>query len=108
MTSNLNPDQPLCICYHGTTKRTAETILRRGFKEGTYFAKHLEDAIGYGGRHVFEVAFQNKWDSPEVWQFRAWEIIPPSRIVSCRIYSSVMLFSNRKLRNAIFSSQEAQ
>ncbi|KKL64595.1 hypothetical protein LCGC14_2163390, partial [marine sediment metagenome] len=32
---------PLVICYHGTKARNVPGIVRDGFKEGTYFARHL-------------------------------------------------------------------
>ncbi len=51
------------ICYHGTNWRSAQAILREGFKPGTYFAFHLEDAVGYGGPYVFEVGFPSSVSS---------------------------------------------
>lgn len=44
------------LWHHGTSKRNAASILKAGFREGTYFAAHLEDAIAYGGKHVLTVA----------------------------------------------------
>jgi hypothetical protein len=48
----------LIICFHGTNEANAKSILKRGFLPDTYFAAHLEDALEFGGNHVFEVAFQ--------------------------------------------------
>jgi hypothetical protein len=47
----------LVICYHGTNSRAAQAIVGHGFAKGTHFAAHLEDALGYGGGHLFEVMF---------------------------------------------------
>jgi len=48
------------ICFHGTKRQNAYKILKTGFKKWTYFAKHLEDALGYGGKYVFEIYFETK------------------------------------------------
>ena len=56
------------ICYHGTDKQTASKILLEGFEIGTHFARHLEDAIEFGGDHIFEVSFKQK-TLPKNWQF---------------------------------------
>lgn len=75
----------LKICYHGTDWFHAACILREGFREGTYFAKHLEDAIEYGGPCVFGVAF-GAAELPPHWQFVARGRIPASRIVHYRVH----------------------
>lgn len=103
MLEDLNP---LCICYHGTDGVAAKAIQEDGFKGGTYFAKHLEDAIEFGGWHIFEVSFSVN-DLPnhsESWQFRIGEVVPPDRIVSHRIYGRITEFQNEELRVAIFKS----
>ncbi len=43
------------IWFHGTNYKNAVKIIKTGFKESTWFAKHLEDALIFGGRYVFEV-----------------------------------------------------
>ena len=53
------------IWYHGTSTKRAREIYKCGhFKEGTWFARHLEDAGEFGGPYVFavEVTFDSrKW-----------------------------------------------
>lgn len=48
------------IWFHGTNKANAESILKEGFRPDTWFAAHLEDALAFGGNHVFEVALEAK------------------------------------------------
>ena len=93
----------LCICYHGTKKVAARSIMKEGFREGTYFARHLEDAVGFGGYHVFEVCFQADL-LHDNWQFCAWEVVPPDRIISYRVYRRTVEYENGDLRNTIFES----
>jgi hypothetical protein len=91
----------LRICYHGTSKANAEGILKRGFLPYTYFAAHLEDAIGYGGNHVFEVAFHK---APDTWQFLCPAKIQASMIVSYTIYTTRLKLRNESLRKKVFES----
>ena len=97
----------LCICYHGTSKQNAESIMKTGFKKWTYFAKHLEDSIGYGGEYVFEVQFE-KDKLKDNWQFINHEVIPPSRIVGLTKYDAEELYDNSELRQQIFESNLAE
>ncbi len=82
------------IRFHGTTKENVDIILKTGFKAGTYFGKHLEDAIHMGGDCVFEVLFE---ESPtDYWEYISSEVIPASKIRSLINYSPEVLFhSNR-------------
>jgi len=96
-----------CICYHGTNKKAAEFILNEGFKPDTWFARHLEDAISYGGNHIFEVMFKVKGLPPN-WQFRNLERVSVSRIVAYYIVDKVTIFSNEKLREEICLSNELE
>lgn len=51
----------LRICYHGTDLEHATQIWRDGrFLDHTWFAKNLQDAIEFGGLHIFEVVFDNR------------------------------------------------
>ena len=93
----------LRICYHGTDERGAVSILREGFDEGTYFALHLEDALGYGGTHVFGVTFDEK-KLPPNWQFTSRGQIPPTSIVHYHIYWVRRVSSNRRLQQKVFRS----
>ena len=69
------------IWFHGTNATAAEVIRQEGFKAGTYFAAHLEDALSYGGPCVFEVV--GDW-SKENWQVVSAEPVPASCIASSR------------------------
>lgn len=97
---------PLEICYHGTNEENALGILREGFKIGTYFARHLEDAIGYGGPHVFGVAFDTDRFSHSLphWQFVLREVVLPSCIVHYRIYQVREMAVNQHLWEKILQS----
>ena len=94
------------IVYHGTSKENAESIQRLGFKEGTWFALHLENALGFGGPYVFEVVMENKQLPSHAggWQFRAWEPIPPTQIASLCFYEWRTLMEDRLLRELVFES----
>ena len=44
------------VWYHGTSVVRAKDIYKCGFfREGTFFARHLEDAVEFGGSYVFRV-----------------------------------------------------
>lgn len=67
------------IWYHGTrSKRRVSSISRTGFRIGTYFARHMEDAVHFGGKYVFrvEVHFHNA----RGWQVSCANPIPASAI----------------------------
>lgn len=90
------------IYFHGTNnKKIANKILKTGFKVGTYYAKHLEDALCYGGKYVFEVAIDFD-KTPLDWQIIASNVISPNRIVSFRKYSTETYKKNDNLRNQVF------
>lgn len=79
------------IAFHGTSEENAASIKREGFKYGSYFAFRIEDALAFGGNHVFAVEFSDnpsKWhgalDGPDGWQFWTQEHIPPSAIIELR------------------------
>ncbi len=91
----------LRIWFHGTTRENAEQIQEEGFKIGTYFAKHLEDAIGYGGQHVLWVAIDFR-SSPLKWQVINSNVISPDRIVRYEAYKIKCLFKNKALRKKVF------
>ena len=93
----------LKIYYHGTTYENSKNILNNGFNEGTYFAVHLEDAIGYGGCYVFEVALEEISD--DCWQFISTHVIPASRIVRLTEYMpSKILYDSSVLREIVLLS----
>lgn len=94
----------LCICYHGTNKKNAGGILKEGFRKGTWFALHLESALGYGGRNVFEVCFETRKIPKGNWQFIIPERYLPDRIIRYTIYSSKKMMDRPKEREKVFLS----
>jgi len=96
-----------CICYHGTDERAAKAILKEGFKPDTWFARHLEDAIGYGGSHIFEVVFKVN-GLPSNWQFHDLERVSVDRIVAYHTVDKRTIFSNEKLREEICLSNSVE
>jgi hypothetical protein len=72
------------ICFHGTNRKNAESILQEGFRVGTWFAIEKENAIKFGGPYVFAVKLDRNLLGPGVsWQFHTLIPIPASAIVSC-------------------------
>ena len=75
------------IAYHGTSGENAASIKRNGFERKTYFAHHMEDALEFGGNHIFVVEFSDDPDQwkgePDGWQFWIRQHIPPSAIIRC-------------------------
>lgn len=98
-----NPDSHIRIWYHGTNRAAARAIRSSGFREGTYFAKNLDDALGYGGDVVFSVALQTAEDYEALnWQIRASVHIPPERIVRVTVYRQRCIHEDESLRELIF------
>ncbi len=95
----------LKICYHGTDEETADIIVEKGFKPGTYFGEHLEDALAFGGSYVFEVCFPQDTTSVSGWQFTTREWIPVDRIVRLKhIEIKETLYEDKALGKRIFES----
>lgn len=93
------------ICYHGTNKTNADRILKEGFKPYTYFSRHLESALCYGGEWVFEVCF-DETKVPDNWQFIIKTQRGPENIVGLKHYKNIELIKeNKELRNKIFEYQ---
>lgn len=83
-------------------------ILREGFKKGTYFAVHLEDALGYGGLYIFEVAYPAQ-QMPDNWQFVTDTGVPPESIVGLTKYNrSRVLKDDKVLRCKICISNQTE
>jgi hypothetical protein len=95
--------RPMCVCYHGTDFETAAEILLNGFAPGTHFARHLEDAMSYGGTHVFEVAFMTL-ELTDNWQFVEVKAVPKERIVSLKRYAVQLVQEDKILRRMILDS----
>lgn len=82
------------IAYHGTYKKErAKQILKDGFKKGTYFARHLEDSLEFGGKYIFSVALKISGDN---WQIVAEAKIPPERITRLICVNPKELYLNNE------------
>jgi len=67
------------IWYHGTHEANVASIRATGFREGTWFARHMEDAAEFGGPYVFMVRV--KFDKPlDCWQVCCSNTIPAENI----------------------------
>lgn len=94
--------EKLVILFHGTKyKSVADKIMVKGFKKRTYFAKHLEDAVEFGGKYVFEVVFRES-ELPDNWQVICLNPVPVNRIVELTYHKREKLFENKKLSRRIF------
>ena len=105
------PTKPMQIIYHGTrNKANAKSIVKNGFRPSTYFAIHQEDALGYGGNYLFEVAYESdKIPKGVDWEFCNNKVIPPSAIVSLTQYHPAKkLIEDEVLRNKVFESNIPQ
>lgn len=81
----------MLYCFHGTNKKNADKILVEGFNPKTYFARHLEDALEFGGNYVFLVEFDEKKfknGAPNDWQFWIEERVMPDKIHRLTKYST--------------------
>ena len=66
------------VVFHGVNdKKTADEILKKGFRKRTYFARHLEDALCFGGRYIFYVILEVKGNN--------WQIVEDNPVSSKRI-----------------------
>jgi hypothetical protein len=71
--------QEQTVWFHGTSAENVEIIHREGFREGTWFARHMEDAVAFGGNHVFsvQVAFNVEVDR--------WQVCCSNALAPCQI-----------------------
>ena len=94
------------IVYHGTDRKSARSIRESWFREGTWFARHLEDALGFGGSYVFEVVMESSRLPSHVggWQFMTAEAVPITQIQALRVYKQKVLMEDRLLRELVFES----
>lgn len=99
----------IVIVYHGTNQVNARKILKDGFKKDTYFALHLEDAIGYGGLYVFEVAYPLGRIPEGCWQFMCDVLVIPKSIVRLTKYNrSKVIRDNMVLRHMVMISNSTK
>ncbi len=89
--------------YHGTTKANAKIIEKEGFKRGTFFSTHLESAVGFGGRYVFEVSMKLDF-KPTYWEYVSERRIPARQIIRLCIVDRKILFHNAKLGDRMFTT----
>ena len=94
----------LQIVYHGTNRETAAIIRKEGFKKNTYFATHLEDAVGFGGAYVFEVMYPSDQVPREAWQFIITKPISPKAIIRLKVYKVSTIFEEQARGNKVFES----
>ena len=90
------------IYFHGTNKESANKILKNGFKKGTWFADHLEDALEFGGNHIFQVVIDVIGKRSYNWQVCIINKINKDRIVKYEIHKTKVIQENKKLRDKIF------
>ncbi len=84
------------VCYHGTNQENAQSIIKTGFRLGTWFAANLQDALAYGGPHVFQVVFH--FEEPPNWQFMVDEEVSTDRIVQYSVFEQRIIVENDTLR----------
>ena len=85
------------IYWHGTpSKKNVESILKNGFKPGTWFAKHLEDAIEFGGKYIFTVTVEWQGENAHDWQICSANKITPDHILRVEKIESVVLYENKE------------
>ncbi len=97
------------IVYHGTTAWKAKQILNQGFNPDTWFAIHLEDAIGYGGVWVFEVAVPSYGIPKDNWQFHMEARVPPEFVVRLSQYKpGKVKYDNMVLRHMVCISGQTK
>lgn len=94
------------IWFHGTDREALDKIVMEGFRAGTWFSEHLEDALEFGGRFVFEVALDREPVKDGNWQMCVADAIPLDAIVSITSYHSDRTFENEKLRKVVFESNQ--
>lgn len=93
------------IWYHGTKdEAVAEKIAREGFAPESYFAAHLEDALEFGGPHIFQVRLSHIPIIPENWQMRISEAIPATEIVRRSHFNIAVLEDYPDRRKAVFEA----
>lgn len=93
------------ICFYGTDAANASNIRVEGFTKGTFFAKHLEDALEFGGVWVFQVCFDVDKLPPGSRQFRITQSKPHTDIMGLTFYADIQqMYDNSDLRERIFDS----
>lgn len=96
---------PMTICFHGTSRENYNLIRDCGFFNAwTWFAQHLEDAVGYGGEYVFEITFP-KSGVPDHWQFLIRERLAlEGKLVRVKRYDVVGVYEDAGLAEKVLQS----
>lgn len=89
------------IYYHGTNEENARSILKNGFKEGTYFTWDLHAALVMGGMWIFGIYLEDKSPEKSYWEWRNSEIIPPTKILYLRKFNIDCIYDNEKEKEKI-------
>lgn len=84
------------VWFHGTTKSASDIIVQEGFQAGTYFARHLEDALHMGGEYIFEVWFGA--DPSADWQWVTPEPVSADQIMSVYRLEPTVIFDSQECR----------
>lgn len=93
----------MSVWFHGTNdKNSYESILKIGFRKGTYFTPHLDTALSYGGRYVFAVYFK---DDPKHWEWITKKTISKSRILFVKKFSFKVIHFNKDECERIYGLQ---
>ena len=99
----------ITISYHGTNAKNTRKILKEGFQKGTYFARHMEDALGYGGKYIFEVAIPLSMTHKGNWQFIVDSCVPPEFIIRLTKYNPAkIIVNNMVLRHMVCVSNSTK
>ena len=90
------------IWWHGTTKKNADNILKDGkFKKDTWFAKHLEDALKFGGKYIFAVLIEVD-KAPLGWQIHLSNKLSTDKVLFLDKFGSKRLIKNKILYKEFF------
>ena len=82
------------IYYHGTTEANPRTILKKGFKKGTYFTWDLHSALVMGGMWVFAVYFKDKDPTKSYWEYITPKLIKKNKILYLRKFDVECIYDN--------------
>lgn len=89
----------MVVWYHGTDPANVGSILEKGFKAGTYFARDMGSALHFGGNVIFEVVFDAEPTTD--WQYVCSEVVEPRRIRLVFETNPRILYRNHDVQGAI-------
>jgi len=81
--------------YHGTTPGNAATILKDGFKKGSYFSKELVSSLVMGGEHIFWAWFDK--DPTKCWEYISEESVGPERVAYLTAIKVKQLYYSKEM-----------